>query len=261
MYENIEEIWLEVVHQVEKSTGLNCDNFKKAIFHVNNNIRSTENVPVQNPSFMSIPGMLSKPWWSITDFDDKLQMYLLRLEESYNEYLEEFEENYKTITFGDGTATAYYGPNEGWKSFLFYDEEANVVPGASKYFPKIASLLEEMRRENYIAKSHFSVLKAGASIAVHCGGINHELRMHYGLKIPDGDIAIKVGGEVRKWKNGNVLVFDDTFPHEVWNNTGHDRFILHCRLQHPDLCKHERELSYILDQELTKALEIRKNQQ
>lgn len=255
MHSNIDEIWSKVVDKVETETGIDCTFYRKATFHMNDGVRSTENIPVQNPNWMSLPGLTTKPWWSIDDFDPKLQRYLRQMEEHYAEYLEEFEKNMNNIEFGAGTATVYFGENQGWRAFLFYDEEARPVTGASKVFPKIAALLKQMREDDYIAKSHFSVLKSGASIDVHCGGVNHELRMHYGLRIPDGDIAIKVGGETRHWENGKVLLFDDTFPHQVWNNTSEDRYILHCRIQHPGLSEVERKAAYILDQELTVALE------
>ena len=30
---------------------------------------------------------------------------------------------------------------------------------------------------------------------------------------------IRVGGEIRHWEAGESLVFDDTYDHEVWNDT------------------------------------------
>jgi hypothetical protein len=261
MCENIETIWSGVVDGAERETGVDCGRFRRAKFHVSDGVRSTENIPVQNPDFMTVPGLEDKPWWNIEDFDPVMQGFLTRMEVLFGEYQAEFENNMGSVTFGEGAATFYFGANEGWKIFLFYGNEAEEVPGASKVFPKIAALLREMRDANYIAKSHFSVLKAGGSIPVHCGGVNHKLRLHYGLRIPDGDIAIKVGGDTRHWENGEVLLFDDTFPHEVWNNTPHDRYILHCRIQHPGLSADERRVSYALESKLFRALERNKSGQ
>jgi beta-hydroxylase len=35
-----------------------------------------------------------------------------------------------------------------------------------------------------------------------------------------------VGGEVRHWQAGKSLIFDDTFPHQAWNDTEEIRVVL-----------------------------------
>ena len=52
------------------------------------------------------------------------------------------------------------------------------------------------------------------------------IRMHYGIKVPDGDISFKVKGEEKKWENGKAFAFNDFYEHGAWNNTEYDRIIL-----------------------------------
>ena len=54
------------------------------------------------------------------------------------------------------------------------------------------------------------------------------LRYHLGLKVPgDGDeCRIRVGEEYATWEGGESLMFDDTHPHEVWNETDRRRVVL-----------------------------------
>ena len=62
-------------------------------------------------------------------------------------------------------------------------------------------------------------------IPTHKG--NRELiRVHYGIKIPDGDISFKVKSEEKKWENGKAFAFNDFYEHGGWNNTEEDRIIL-----------------------------------
>jgi len=37
---------------------------------------------------------------------------------------------------------------------------------------------------------------------------------------------IRVGDDVRHWEEGKSLIFDDTFNHEVWNDTDETRVVL-----------------------------------
>jgi beta-hydroxylase len=46
------------------------------------------------------------------------------------------------------------------------------------------------------------------------------------LVVPDGDCALRVGVETRRWSEGGVAVFDDTVEHEAWNRTAGTRTVL-----------------------------------
>ena len=60
--------------------------------------------------------------------------------------------------------------------------------------------------------------------------------------MPDGDCAIRVGDDTRRWREGACLVFDDYFEHEAWNRTTEDRIVLIVDLWHPDLSADEVRL-------------------
>ena len=40
---------------------------------------------------------------------------------------------------------------------------------------------------------------------------------------------------MREWKQGECLIFDDSFEHEVWHDGDSDRVVLICDLWHPEL--------------------------
>jgi hypothetical protein len=89
---------------------------------------------------------------------------------------------------------------------------------------------------------YVSRMRAGTHIRAHRGPTNVRLRCHLGITVPDGDCAIRVGDEIRRWREGECLVFDDHFEHEAWNHTAEDRIVLIVDLWHPDLSTTEVRL-------------------
>ncbi|MGH9785165.1 MAG: aspartyl/asparaginyl beta-hydroxylase domain-containing protein, partial [Terriglobia bacterium] len=43
---------------------------------------------------------------------------------------------------------------------------------------------------------------------------------------PKTDCRIRVGSEVRTWEEGKSLIFDDSHPHEAWNDSNFYRVVL-----------------------------------
>ena len=59
-----------------------------------------------------------------------------------------------------------------------------------------------------------SWLHPQSHIVPHCGHTNARLRIHLGVRTPPG-ASIRVHDRVLTWKEGECLVFDDSFEHEV----------------------------------------------
>lgn len=83
-----------------------------------------------------------------------------------------------------------------------------------------------IKKNQNIISADFSYIPAHTKILPHKGFTKMVLRVHLGLIIPEGDTGIKVGGITKKWKEGKLLLLDDSFEHEAWNNTSHDRVVL-----------------------------------
>ena len=84
-----------------------------------------------------------------------------------------------------------------------------------------------------------SRLSAGAHIPPHAGVMNARLICHLPLIVPPG-CGFRVGGEVREWREGELLVFDDSVEHEAWNHGDRDRVILIFDIWRPELSLEER---------------------
>lgn len=122
-----------------------------------------------------------------------------------------------------------------WRSFFFegygYRREENC-----RLAPRTAALL---RRIPGLVTASFSVLEAGCHIPRHVGMTKGTLVYHLGLRIPgnrDGcKITIEGESETRdySWSEGGSLLFDDTYNHQVRNDTDEDRYILLIQIQRP----------------------------
>lgn len=86
----------------------------------------------------------------------------------------------------------------------------------------------------------FSLLRAGARIPPHTGMVNTRFICHLPLIVP-GNGGLRVGGTVRPWEFGKLLVFDDSVEHEAWNKAAADRLVLIFDIWRPELELVERE--------------------
>ena len=111
-----------------------------------------------------------------------------------------------------------------WKTYFLYvfgyKSEAN-----SAQCPETARLMEQIPG---MKSAMFSILAQGKHIPAHRGIYKGLLRCHLGLLVPEPKekIRIRVGNDFRHWEEGKVMVFDDTFEHEVWHEGDSPRVVL-----------------------------------
>jgi hypothetical protein len=85
----------------------------------------------------------------------------------------------------------------------------------------------------------FSRLTPGAHIPPHRGMLNCRLIGHLPLIVPDG-CTLRVGNETRRWEEGRLLIFDDSFEHEAKNPSGETRIVLLFDIWRPELDDDEK---------------------
>lgn len=76
-----------------------------------------------------------------------------------------------------------------------------------------------------VLNAGFSRLAPGTVIEPHYGYTDEVLRLHLGIDCPAG-ASITVEGETREWRDGEVLLFDDTLLHSARNDGDRERVIL-----------------------------------
>lgn len=89
----------------------------------------------------------------------------------------------------------------------------------------------------------FSVMQPGTHVWPHCGPTNCRLRAHLGLRVPR-QTFLRVASRWRTWREGEWLIFDDSFEHEVWHNGTTPRLVLIVDMWHPELTEHEQRTLY-----------------
>ena len=132
--------------------------------------------------------------------------------------------------------------NPDW-STLYIWQKAAPVPGVTDRFPQTleaADRLDVPRIGVRAPSILFSRLAAGARIPPHHGVMNARLICHLPLIVPPG-CGFRVGGEPREWREGELLVFDDTVEHEAWNEGPSDRIILIFDVWRPEIHDDEKQ--------------------
>ena len=101
----------------------------------------------------------------------------------------------------------------------------------------------------------FSKLAPKTHIKSHCGPTNLRTTAHLGLVVPNSssDCQIRVRDKWHSWSAGKVLMFDDSFEHEVKNDTDETRVVLLIRSWHPDIPFARRSL--LLNEAMSKKEE------
>ncbi len=118
----------------------------------------------------------------------------------------------------------------GWKRFYlkWYDD---AHPSARALCPATTGLLDAIPS---VKAAMFAELPPGGHLRKHRDPYAGSLRYHLGLVTPGDDRCyIEVDGRRYSWRDGEAVVFDETFIHRAENATGHDRIILFCDIERP----------------------------
>uniref|UniRef100_A0A8D3CAB7 Aspartyl/asparaginyl beta-hydroxylase-like n=1 Tax=Scophthalmus maximus TaxID=52904 RepID=A0A8D3CAB7_SCOMX len=191
-------------------------------------------------SLYNVEGLKAQPWWTPT-------------ETGYSDLVKTLERNWKTIR---DEALAVMDQNTG----LFIPEEENLrekgewgqhtlwqqgrkVGTSCQGVPKTCSLLERYPEATGCKRGQikFSVMQPGTHVWPHTGPTNCRLRMHLGLVVPPHGCRIRCTNQTREWEEGKVLIFDDSFEHEVWQDADSYRLIFIVDVWHPELTQNQRQ--------------------
>eukprot|EP00980_Cylindrotheca_fusiformis_P028279 scaffold22589_cov138-Cylindrotheca_fusiformis.AAC.42 len=213
------------------------------------------NHPLQRPGYM-VPSLVGMPFMT----RNKHPSWCRILEENWrvilDEYLEISSHSNSLSVVGAGDRGSgqddhrVVASGSKWTEYvLFGTGSQNGIQGAApatkrllqEHVPDAVSLAQQGGGEVI-----FSRLAPGSHIQSHCGPTNFRWTGHLGLIVPQNQsetrkCQIRVGSEWHSWQTGKILLFDDSFEHEVRNDTGQERVVLLMRLWHPDLSVGERD--------------------
>jgi beta-hydroxylase len=94
--------------------------------------------------------------------------------------------------------------------------------------------VELVNRIPNVKGAMFALLPGGSHLNPHRDPFAGSLRYHLGLSTPNSDnCRIYVDGEPYAWRDGQDVMFDETFVHWVKNETDVTRVILFCDVERP----------------------------
>lgn len=141
-----------------------------------------------------------------------------------------FDEGYIRAAAKDNDAGFGSFFKKGWKRFYlkWYDK---ALPSAETLCPQTVALVNSIPN---VKGAMFALLPGDSHLNPHRDPFAGSLRYHLGLSTPNSDACrIFVDGEEYAWRDGEDVMFDETYVHWVKNETSVTRVILFCDIERP----------------------------
>ena len=118
-----------------------------------------------------------------------------------------------------------------WRTLFLYGF-GERVHAVCEHLPETSRLLSRIPN---LQNAFFSILEPGSHIPAHRGLTKGMLTCHLALKVPApaDTCRLRVDDETVQWAEGKVLIFDDTYDHEVWNDSSETRAVLLFHVDRP----------------------------
>jgi aspartyl/asparaginyl beta-hydroxylase (cupin superfamily) len=172
-----------------------------------------------NPSLFYFPGLNTQPVWSNKLFPAIVEILQRKHDTLLKEYLQ-LVDRYPKSDYDAGHEDQHKKLHKGdweWHSYIIKGQKKKIF---SDYCPETVSLLESIQFPKLMTGTpfsfaFFSTMGGNTTIAPHSSPCNLRLRCHYPLILPkEGDLGIRIAGQIHRWKVGEPLFFDDCYEHE-----------------------------------------------
>lgn len=120
---------------------------------------------------------------------------------------------------------------QSWQSYFLWGYGYEIEENCRRC-PNTARVLSAVPGLN---SAFFSILAPGTHIPLHNGVTKRIITCHLSLITPTQRerCRIQVADQTASWEDGKCMVFDDTYPHEVWNDTNETRVVLLVQFKRP----------------------------
>jgi len=117
-----------------------------------------------------------------------------------------------------------HGEETGWRLMALKIGD-NVTSTCLEQFPVLAQALGRVPE---VVSCALSILEPGVMIPIHIGYYKGIMRYMLPLQVPDEreNCFLWVNGIKYSWAEGKSVLWDDTYPHKVFNNTKQIRIVL-----------------------------------
>ncbi|MEE8371955.1 MAG: aspartyl/asparaginyl beta-hydroxylase domain-containing protein [Sphingomonadales bacterium] len=196
--------------------------------------------PGQQPFGFYVPNLGKRAWYERAEFD-----WVPALEAQTRAIAEEaaaglgdlalakpyISERLQGVDLWKGLAGS-----KDWSAVHLYNSGRPELE-ALKLFPRTIEALEQVplfRLDGRPLEVLFSILHPETHIPAHYGMSNSRLTVHLPLVVPE-ECSVTVNGERRSARQGECLLFDDSYLHEAENASPEVRVVLIFEIAHPEL--------------------------
>jgi aspartyl/asparaginyl beta-hydroxylase (cupin superfamily) len=138
---------------------------------------------------------------------------------SYKDRIPRYHDLDKNETYISGTQD----PDKNWRVFMLRTTAGTPVQNQARC-PRTTAVLAQIPN---LYQAFFSILDAGKSIPAHSGVYFGYLRYHLGLRVPrNNPPRMRVKDQWHTWEEGRSILFDDSWNHEVVNQSDDLRVVL-----------------------------------
>jgi aspartyl/asparaginyl beta-hydroxylase (cupin superfamily) len=200
---------------------------------------------LQQPSSFYFPGLPQRQYYERGEFDwlPQVEAAVPAMRDELLAVLADVKDfaPYVEVTAERPSAANPLINDPSWGAFYFWRNGEIVTENAARCPATMAALeavpMPTINQRSPIAL--WSLLKPGTHIQPHHGLLNTRLICHIPLIVPGG-CALRVGNETREWREGEALIFDDSFEHEAWNRSDQTRVVLLFEIWRPEISPEER---------------------
>ena len=187
----------------------------------------------------------SRPIWNLRQ--SGIESFFRQVARKWRHIREEALDIVERKLFSTQTDSSRVLDTGKWQAYILYKSgkrqirECSYAPITCRMFSNITQITN-----NSFGSVKFSLMQSGTHVVSHSASTNFRIRSHLGLDIPHEKIArsganslskIRIANEYLRWENGQLIVFDDSFEHEVWHydSQNRSRLILIVDIIHPEL--------------------------
>jgi hypothetical protein len=129
-----------------------------------------------------------------------------------------------------------------WTVFPFFDGSGTLQVDNARRCPRIAAFLGSRAGIGNIGcMAFFSIMNPGTHVPPHTSELNTRMRYHLGIEVPEGNIHFRIHDQLVTWSQGRCIKFDDSYEHEVFQQSDRRRVVFVLDLPHPELGPQELE--------------------
>ena len=205
------------------------------------NLKLLSNFWQRSPNVIN--GIISKPFWTLEETNLSVPLEYVR--KNWKMIRKEAIEIFNQNLYDKHEESLI---NKGkWNVYKLYRLGKRIENNCLNA-PFTCKLVENIPHisDNRHGDVKFSLMESNTHIAAHSAPTNCRLRVHIGLDVPlqptkedqsKYQSRIRVTNQYKTWKNGEMIIFDDSFDHEVWHDDpkNHTRLIFIMDIWHPQL--------------------------